>query len=91
LLQLLPPEIVDQIAYYLPYEKGTELSLYLNKKLNGIFGRDGTSRQTLGQFAYCGNLFRLQWMHFHENQGCTTDILDCAAMNGHLEIVKWLH
>jgi hypothetical protein len=30
-------------------------------------------------------------MRFHVNEGCNTDAMDFAAINGNLEIVKWLH
>jgi hypothetical protein len=93
ILQRLPTEIVDQIAYYLPFEKGTEVSLYLNKKLNDTFGINGSFLQNKpwNLFANCGNLFRLKWMHFHEVEECTKDAMNNAAWTGHLETLNWLH
>jgi hypothetical protein len=90
---LLAQELVDQIAYYLPYEKGTELSLYLNKKLNDTFGINKAFYQNnLWEIiANFGNLFRLEWIHFHAIEGCTTKAMNSAAENGHLVVVKWLH
>ena len=33
----------------------------------------------------------IQWLHEHRTEGCTTNAMDFAARNGHLEIVQWLH
>jgi hypothetical protein len=85
MLQRLPPEIVDQIAYYLPYEKGIGLSHYLEKKLNDTFGRDKVllhPKNAWTLFAHYGNLFRIKWMHFHVKEGCSVEAMNFAAGNG---------
>jgi hypothetical protein len=33
----------------------------------------------------------VQWLHDHRTEGCTTDAMDWAAINGHLHMVQWLH
>jgi hypothetical protein len=90
---MLPQEIMDQIAYYLPYLKGIEISPYLYKKLNHNFGSDDwlIGNNLWNMVANNGNLFRLEWMHFQTVEGCTFFAMNCAASKGHLEIVKWLH
>jgi hypothetical protein len=94
--KIVPKEIVDCIAFYLPYEKGIELSPYLKAKLNDIDAKELGVTTSLPYnlwilFACHGNLFRLKWMHFHEIEGCSTDTMNTTARNGHLDLVKWLH
>jgi hypothetical protein len=84
--QPLPLEIIDHIAYYLPFDKGIGISQYLKKKL-GI----KISKRPWREFAKDGNLFGLEWMQFHELGGCSTDAMHWASLNGHLNIVRWLH
>lgn len=38
-----------------------------------------------------GNVAMLQWIHVHQNQGCSQKAMDSAAANGHLDAVQWLH
>ena len=33
----------------------------------------------------------LQWLHEYRTEGCTEKAMDGAALEGHLEVVKWLH
>ncbi|KAJ3012083.1 hypothetical protein HKX48_006456 [Thoreauomyces humboldtii] len=33
----------------------------------------------------------VKWLHEIETEGCTRDVMDSAAEEGHLELVKWLH
>ena len=83
---MFPEEIIDKIAYYLPFETAIELSPYLKNKL-------GTKLPwaVWRLYAQSGNLFGIKWLHYHEVEGCTTRAMDLAACYGHLDVVKWLH
>ena len=85
-LAMFAQEIIDRIAYYLPFETAIELSPYLKRKLGTEL-----NRTVWREYAESGNLFGIQWLHFHEVGGCETNAMDFAAANGHLDIVKWLH
>jgi hypothetical protein len=42
-------------------------------------------------YAACGHLEIVKWLHINRTEGCITNAMDYAAQRGHLEIVKWLH
>jgi hypothetical protein len=33
----------------------------------------------------------VKWLHWNRLEGCTTDAMDWAAGEGHLDMLKWLH
>jgi hypothetical protein len=82
----LPPELIDQIAFNLPFNYGIELSAFLKYKLKEYSGNNSWKKS-----AHDGNLFGLEWMHFHKIKGCSIHAMNVAAELGWLEIVKWLH
>jgi hypothetical protein len=84
---MLPLEICDNIAFYLPYEKGIKLSLFVKKSLCQVPPTEGS----WCEFSTKGNLYGLEWMHYHRKTGCTTEAMDKAARNCEMNIVKWLH
>ena len=79
----LPQEVIDRIAYYLPFEKAVEVSKYMKEKLG--------DKADWFEYAKEGNVFGLQWMNYHGLGVCSDWAMDYAAEEGHLEAVKWLH
>ena len=80
----LPQEIIDRIAFYLPYELAIGISEYMKSRLGDLKWQS---------IAEKGNLFGIKWMHYHEYEMDTWpySVMDWAASNGQLEVVKWLH
>ena len=33
----------------------------------------------------------VKFLDGNRSEGCTADVMDYAAENGHLEVIKWLH
>ena len=81
MLPRLPQELIDRIAYYLPFEKAIAISEYMKERLG--------EKADWKLYSKEGNLFGIKWMHYHEQLGDMD--LDYAASRGQLEVVKWLH
>ena len=78
----LPQELIDKIAFYLPYEKAIGISEHLRIALGKKLDSE--------EYAKSGNLVAIQWMYYHKFDLCSS-VMDNAAKNGHLELVIWLH
>jgi hypothetical protein len=81
----LPQELLDNIAFYLPYEKGISISKYLEKRL----GKAATDHSW--KVKEQGNLLGISWLHYHGIDGNVQSAFDWAAQYGHLEVLQWLH
>ncbi len=67
----LPQEVIDMIAFYLPFEKAVAISEHMKEKLG--------EKPDWKIYADEGNLFGIKWMHYHELGGCRRDTMDYAA------------
>jgi hypothetical protein len=86
-MAVLPQELLDKLAFYLPLEKSLiMLSFYAKQRLD-----QHPTPESWTRFAEVGNRYGLEWLHYHRIRGCTKLAMNYAACNGHLEIVKWLH
>ena len=59
----LPPEILDKIALYLPYEKAVSISPFAKSKLGDISNPFKLWRMYITE----GNLYAAKWFYFNKN------------------------
>jgi hypothetical protein len=87
--QQLPQELIDIIAFYVPYEIALKITtIFVLQKL----GRNPSHYySSWSNFAKKGNLYGIEWLHYHDIEGCSEKVMDLACEGGHVEIVKWLH
>jgi hypothetical protein len=83
----IPQNIIDKIAFYLPYKKAIRISPILKKKLGARLEVDENSWNV---FARNGNIFGLDWLHFHYIKTYTNNAMNFADGEGHLDVIKWL-
>jgi hypothetical protein len=81
----LPQELLDKIAFYLPFEKGISISVYLEKML----GKAPTEHSWVVEEQ--GNILGICWLHYHGIYRNVEKAMDDAARKGQLEVVQWLH
>ena len=85
MLPHLPQEIIDTIAFYLPFEQAVGVSEYMKEKLG--------QRPSWYDYINNGNLFSIKWIHYHEYPQPVFfrfNAIYSAARDGHLEMIKWL-
>ena len=82
-----PPEIKEQIAIYLPFNKAIAMLNYEGWKLN-IYGHQ---HYAFLKACELNHLKMLKYMYEMDTTLIHLPVIDLAAIKGHLDIIKWLH
>ena len=81
----LPLELKQEITLYLGFIKTVDL---FPEIAHYIYNKE---KYTWYHVVYKSNLNILKWLHRNRIEGCTKDVMDWAANDGHIETVRWLH
>ncbi len=84
---MLPLEIIDRIAFFLPIEDCCKISDYVTYKRI----EKADKHEVWNNAALLGDLGLLKWLHKNKIKEYSIRTLECAIKGQHLIVCKWLY